>query len=214
MAQEPTDEHLARAARFGDLDAFRGLVRRHRSRIYSLALRLVRDRTEAEDMAQEAFLRIYRGLGSFRGESAFTTWMVRVALNTFNRYLKRLPREAPLPTSPGDPDRTEEAAGGVAPGPDPEADLLASLEAERLRRLVAALPRPFREAVTVFYLQERSVEEAAAALAISTGTLKSRLFRARERLLKLWQDDASVAVAPRAAAAREAALADPPETGA
>ena len=215
MAQEPTDEQLARSARTGDLDAFRALVRRHRSRIYSLALRLVRDRTEAEDMAQEAFLRIHRGLGSFRGESAFTTWMVRVALNTFNRYLRKMPREAPLPAPADDPDRAEEeAAGAVAPGLDPEADLLASLEADRLRRLVTALPRPFREAVTVFYLQERSVEEAAAALSISTGTLKSRLFRARERLLKLWQDDAPAALAPRVAAARDAALAEPPETGA
>jgi RNA polymerase sigma-70 factor (ECF subfamily) len=237
MTQEPSDEQLARAARSGDLDAFRGLVRRHRSRIYSLALRMVRDRAEAEDMAQEAFLRIYRGLASFRGESAFTTWMVRVSLNTFHRYLSRMPREAPLPVPPGGEDRAEEA--GPAGGPDPEAGVLASMEADRLRRLVAALPPRFREAVTLFYLQERSVEQAAGALAISAGTLKSRLFRARERLLKLWQEDASPAVARRAGAPRaaeprtmaarasaargaasrargdrEPALADPKETGA
>jgi RNA polymerase sigma-70 factor (ECF subfamily) len=186
----PIDEELARAAGRGDLDAFRGLVDRHRGRILSLALRLVRDRMEAEDMTQEAFLRIYRGLPGFRGDAAFTTWMTRVALNTFHRYLRRLPRTEPLACPAGDPDGEDGTADLVANGAGPEAGAAAAQAATRIRRLVAGLPQPFREAVVLFYLQERSVEQAAAALGVSIGTLKSRLFRGREMLLRRWREGA------------------------
>jgi RNA polymerase sigma-70 factor (ECF subfamily) len=179
MRSDVGDEDLARAARLGDLGSFRALVERHRGRVFSLALRMCGNREEAEDMAQEAFLKVYRGLPSFRGEAAFTTWMLRVALNTFHRHLRRLPRARPL---------TDDAlnAAEEVPGPDPEADLLDHERAERVRRLVAGLPAPFRDAVALFYLQERSVEEAAATLGVSIGTLKSRLFRARRMLLDAW----------------------------
>lgn len=190
MKVETSDEDLVRAARLGDVLAFRGLVERHRRRIFSLALRMCGDRAEAEDMAQEAFLRIYRGLPGFRGESAVSTWMTRVALNAFYRHLRRLPRTLPLEEM-----RTEEGSAGLAAeaalpasGPDAEARLLASEEAGRIRRLVADLPPHFRDAVTLFYLEDRSLEEASAVLGVSTGTLKSRLFRAREILLRRWRE--------------------------
>ncbi len=187
-----SDEDLARAARLGDVAAFRSLVERHRGRVFSLALRMCGNRSEAEDMAQEAFLRVYRGLAGFRGESAFTTWMTRVALNTFHRHLRRLPRTLPL-----EDERLAEAAGEDGPGgpaprasgsEDPEAKLLAGEESHRVRRLVGELPQPFRDAVTLFYLEDRSVEEASSVLGVSTGTLKSRLFRAREMLLRRWSE--------------------------
>lgn len=187
MSEKANDEDLARAVGRGDLGAFRSLVERHRSRIYSLALRLVRDRMEAEDMTQEAFLRIYRGLPGFRGDSAFTTWMTRVALNTFHRHVRRLPRTGPLAgagADPGDDDPAADIPSGEA-GPDDRA--ATGQSAERVRLLVAGLPQPFRDAVVLFYLQEKSVEEAAATLGVSVGTLKSRLFRGRQVLLKRWQ---------------------------
>lgn len=174
----------------GDLAAFQTLVGRHQRRIFSLALRLARDHAEAEDMAQEAFLRIYRGLSSFRGESQFSTWMVRVALNTFNRYLKRLPKTSPLPERELAEDATDGLSVTASTGAghaDPESLVASREEAAQVRRLVAALPARFRDAITVFYLNERSTEEAAEALGISIGTLKSRLFRAREMLLERWQ---------------------------
>lgn len=189
MRVEISDEDLARAARLGEMGAFRTLVERHRGRIFSLALRMCADRGEAEDMAQEAFLRIYRGLAGFRGESAFSTWMVRVALNTFNRHLRRLPRTRPLAEADGG---EAETGGAVAPGAaaaDPEAEAQASEQARRIRTLVADLPEPFRDAVTLFYFEDRSIEEASAVLGVSTGTLKSRLFRAREMLLHRWQEE-------------------------
>lgn len=195
MSEKVADQDLARAAGRGDLAAFRSLVERHGARIYSLALRMVRDRAEAEDMAQEAFLRVYRGLPGFRGDSAFLTWMTRVSLNTFHRYLKHLPRSGVRPVPAEDDDRAEEIAGPSSGSPlDPESHAMAAQEATRLRRLVADLPQPYREAVVLFYLQDRSVEEAAGALGVSTGTLKSRLFRGREILLRrLRQEDAPAA---------------------
>jgi len=202
MKGEFSDEDLARASRLGDMAAFRLLVERHRGRIYSLALRMVRDRAEAEDMAQEAFLRIFRGLPTFRGDSALSTWMVRVALNTFNRHLRRLPRLIPLPEV--ESEAGESGGRGASPraARDPEEDAIASEEARRVRRLVAGLPANFRDAVTLFYLQDRSVEEAAAALGVSSGTLKSRLFRGREILLGRWRVEegaAAEAAAPTGA---------------
>jgi RNA polymerase sigma-70 factor (ECF subfamily) len=179
MRSDVGDEDLARAARMGDLGSFRTLVERHRGRIFSLALRMCGNPEEAEDMAQEAFLKVYRGLPSFRGEAAFTTWMLRVALNTFHRHLRRLPRTQPLPEGPARPE-VESA------GPLPDAEVLGSERDETVRQMVSRLPEPFRDAVTLFYLQERSVEEAAAALGVSLGTLKSRLFRGRGMLLDAW----------------------------
>jgi len=202
MSREPADDELVRAARSGDLDAFRLLVQNHQSRIFSLALRLVRNRAEAEDMAQEAFIRIYRGLPSFRGDSAFTTWMTRVALNTFHRHLSRLPRPAESIDAVADEDRPPVELPDTAEGP--EAGAASAQQARRVRRLVAQLPSPFRETLTIFYLQERSVEEAAKALNVSTGTLKSRLFRGREMLLRLWQEAAGGAAAAREASAAAA----------
>lgn len=199
MSREPADDELVRAARSGDLDAFRLLVQNHQSRIFSLALRLVRDRAEAEDMTQEAFIRIYRGLPSFRGDSAFTTWMTRVALNTFHRHLSRLPRPAESIDAVTDEDRPPVELPDTAEGP--EAGAASAQQARRVRHLVAQLPSPFRETLTIFYLQERSVEEAAKALNVSTGTLKSRLFRGREMLLRLWQGSVAGAAAREASAA-------------
>ncbi|MGH9749585.1 MAG: RNA polymerase sigma factor, partial [Candidatus Polarisedimenticolia bacterium] len=187
MSAPRSDEELAKAAGRGDLEAFRSLVDRHRARIFTLAARMVRDRSEAEDMAQEAFIRIYRGLPAFRGDAAFATWMTRVALNTFYRYLRRRPREESLDRVDAGGEPIDGAAETADPGAGPETAALDAQTAARVRRLAASLPQPFRAAVAVFYLQERSIEEAARQLGVSQGTLKSRLFRGREMLLRLWR---------------------------
>jgi RNA polymerase sigma-70 factor, ECF subfamily len=168
------DEDAEDAARVqaGDLDAFSGIVHRWQGRLVGLAWRFFRDRGLAEDMAQEAFVKAYRSLASFRGEAAFSTWLTAVAINT---YRSRLRAQGP-PLVGLDPARVL----GTAPG------LLRGLEerqrAEAVRRAVLTLPERYREPIVLYYFQEMDVGETARVLGIPEGTLKARLHRGRELL--------------------------------
>lgn len=164
------DEDLAavRAVVAGNASAFRSLVERWQGPLFNLAYRFCRDRSQAADMAQEAFLKIFRTLPSFREESAFSTWMMSVATNVFRSHLRRsLPQlvaldtvlELPLALESGAFERTSRE--------------------ETVRRAVQALPAKYREAVVLFYFHEMDVKKAADTLGIPPGTLKARLHRAR-----------------------------------
>jgi RNA polymerase sigma-70 factor (ECF subfamily) len=168
------DEDAADASRVvaGDLTAFEGIVRRWQSRLVGLAWRFCRDRSTAEDMAQEAFLKAYRSLASFRGESAFSTWLTAIALNS---YRSRLRAEGP-PLVSLDPTKALPTEAGVQRG------LEVQERAEAVRRAVLTLPARYREPIVVFYFQERDLGEAARVLGIAEGTLKSRLHGGRELL--------------------------------
>jgi RNA polymerase sigma-70 factor (ECF subfamily) len=157
----------------GDQVAFEGIVRRWQGRLLNLAWRFCRDRATAEDMAQEAFARAFRRLSTFRGDSSFGTWLTAVALNTYRTRLRAL---GP-PLLGLDPSRVP---GLGEPGPDralEERD-----RAEAVRRAVLALPRRYRDAIVVYYFQERDLSEAARVLNIAEGTLKGQLHRGRELL--------------------------------
>lgn len=164
-------------AKLGDDGAFRRLVERHRDRAYGLALRILRSAPDAEDAAQEAFVRAWRALPSFRGEAGFSTWLYRiVARQSFDRLdqiKRRRERETAL-------DAVAEPAG-AAP-----ADATRSL-ARRLERLMAALSPVQRAAVTLYYWQDLSVEDVAAALGIPENTVKTHLSRARTELRDAWR---------------------------
>jgi RNA polymerase sigma-70 factor, ECF subfamily len=168
------DEDAADASRVvaGDLAAFEGIVRRWQGRLVGLAWRFCRDRSTAEDMAQEAFLKAYRSLASFRGESAFSTWLTAVALNC---YRSRLRVEGP-PLVSLDPTRALVTGTGVQRGLEDQE------KAEAVRRAVLTLPARYRDPIVVFYFQERDLGEAARVLGLAEGTLKSRLYRGRELL--------------------------------
>jgi RNA polymerase sigma-70 factor, ECF subfamily len=168
------DEDAADASRVvaGDLAAFEGIVRRWQSRLVGLAWRFCRDRSAAEDMAQEAFLKAYRSLASFRGESAFSTWLTAIALNS---YRSRLRAEGP-PLVSLDPARTFVTDAGVQRGLEDQE------RAEAVRRAVLTLPSRYREPIVVFYFEERDLTETARVLGIAEGTLKSRLHRGRDLL--------------------------------
>ena len=155
----------------GDTDAFGGIVARWQGRMINLAWRFCRDRAMAEDMAQEAFVRAWRALKTFRGESAFSTWLTSIALNVYRSALRD--REPLLPP-------VEPPAAGLG---DALSSLMGEERAATVRRLVLTLPRRYREALVVFYFEERNLAEAARILRLSEGTLKSRLHRGR-RLLK------------------------------
>jgi RNA polymerase sigma-70 factor (ECF subfamily) len=156
----------------GEIAAFEGIVRRWQSPLINLAYRFCRDRGRAEEMAQEAFLRAYRGLPKWRGDSAFSTWLFALATNLYRSELRRIPAGAmPLEdiAEPRDPRAID---GG-----------LEELDRDRaVRRAVDTLPAKYREALICFYFQEMDVPTAAAGLGIAEGTLKARLFRGRKML--------------------------------
>jgi RNA polymerase sigma-70 factor, ECF subfamily len=156
----------------GEISAFEGIVGRWQGPLINLAWRFCRDRGRAEEMAQEAFLRAYRSLKSWRGDAAFSTWLFALATNLYRTELRRIPAvTVPL-------DEIAELM-----------DLRAfdgGLEEENryqaIRRAVLALPAKYRDAVVLFYFNEMNLSDAACSLALPEGTLKVRLFRAREIL--------------------------------
>jgi RNA polymerase sigma-70 factor (ECF subfamily) len=172
--EDLADSDVAYADRVlaGDVAAFEGIVRRWQGPLVNLAWRYCRDRSRAEEMAQEAFIRAWRGLASWRRESSFSTWLFALAANVFRSELKRFPAET-LPLE-------------VAPEPARPASQHHETEKreryEVVRRAVLALPTRYREPVILYYFDEMDVAQAAAILRLPEGTLKARLSRARALL--------------------------------
>lgn len=167
------DEDLdaVRAVVAGDVSAFQGIVERWQGPLVSLAYRFCRDRAQAADMAQDAFLRIFRALPSFREESSFSTWMISVATNVYRSHLRRIvPELTGLEAAADFPDLRE---APVAQGGSRE---------ELVRRVVQTLPAKYRDAVVLFYFHEMNVARASESLGVPPGTLKARLHRARALL--------------------------------
>jgi RNA polymerase sigma-70 factor (ECF subfamily) len=179
------DPQLVAAARRGQPDAYGELVRRHQAAVYNVAYRLVGERQQALDLAQETFVRAYRALHSFDGERPFGPWVNRIAANVALSWLQR----RRVPTVPLAGERADGAGDGAAelPLPDyaaePERVYLAGEAQERLRRAILALPPPYRAVIELRHFQDLSYEEIAAALGIPLSDVKSHLFRAR-RLLR------------------------------
>lgn len=156
----------------GEMAAFEGIVRRWQGPLVNLAYRFCRDRGRAEEMAQEAFLRAYRGLAKWRGDAAFSTWLFALATNVYRSELRRIPAGAVALEDVAEPSDPRAIDGG-----------LEELDRDRaVRRAVDTLPIKYREALICFYFQEMDVPTAAAGLGIAEGTLKARLFRGRKLL--------------------------------
>lgn len=171
-----SEEELIRRAQAGEAGAFSALVVEHQQFAYNLALRTLGHAEEAEDVAQEAFVRAWLALANFRGQARFRTWLYRIVTNLCCNRLPRFRRDL---LAMGD-----EAAAQV---PDaPEADPAATVEAgERrafLHQQIEALPESYRLVVSLRYQQELSYEEIANVLSLPVGTVKTGLFRARARL--------------------------------
>ena len=170
------DAALAARAGAGDRAAFRALVDVHRDRAYGLALRILRSSPDAEDVAQEAFVRAWLALPRFRGESSFGTWLHRIvarrAFDRLEQLKRRQGREVEIESA-----ETEFVAGDAGA---PDARLRV------LERLIASLPPAQRAAVTLFYYEDHSVEQAAAVLGMPVNTVKTHLSRARAALRQGW----------------------------
>jgi len=170
------ERRLIAQAQSGDRAAFRVLVERHQARAHALALRILRSAPDAEEVAQDAFVRVWTALPGFRGESTFATWLYRiVARRAFDRAQVMKNRRVREHAE----DRLPERAAPEAADDD-------SLRAALLRRLVDGLTPAQRTAVTLFYYEGRSVEEVAAVLGIPENTAKTHLLRARAALRSAW----------------------------
>ena len=156
----------------GDIRAFEDIVRRWQGPLVNMAWRYCRDRSRAEELAQEAFLRAWRGLASWRRESSFSTWLFALAANVYRDDLKRFPTVMVPMEHVAEPS-----------GPAVQHDELAERSRdESVRRAVLALPPRYREPVVLYYFHEMDVGAAARTLRLPEGTVKARLSRARELL--------------------------------
>ena len=172
MGSEDADADDARRVLAGDLAAFGGIVHRWQSRLINLAWRFCSDRTLAEDMAQEAFVKAFRALHTFRGQSAFSTWLVAISLNCYRSWLRdRKPRAVSL-----------DVARSLTLEPNALTGLLDRERAAVVRHLVLKLPPRYRDPLVLYYFQEMNLSTTAQVLGIPEGTLKARLSRGRALL--------------------------------
>lgn len=182
-----SDLALVRSARDGDLSAFNELVVRYQDAVFNVAYRLIGEREQAEEAAQEAFLKAYQGLASFKENASFYTWLFRIAINTAyskGRTIRRQQRERPfgLPEDDGDerPPAGPEAVPAETAGP-----VDVALEDERaaaVQEAIRSLDPEFRSVVVLRDIEGRSYEEIASILDCPEGTIRSRLHRARLEL--------------------------------
>lgn len=182
MGEAEVDQLLVQRVQAGERAAFDLLVRKYQHRILGVISRYVADWSEAEDVAQETFVRAFRALGAFRGDSAFYTWLYRIAINTAKNHLVALGRRPP-----GSDIDSEEAAqyeGGerLRDGATPERELLREELERTVFETVNALPEELRVAITLREVDGLSYEEIAEAMGCPIGTVRSRIFRAREAI--------------------------------
>ena len=173
MIAEKSDQELLALAAAGGQEAFAELVGRHQDKVLGLAFRFSRDRQDAEELAQEIFFKVWRHARSFRGESRFSTWLYRLAVNTCLNFKQR---ESTRPVS--QPLDREFASGSPAGG-----DELVAVDREaRLRCALASLPARQRMALVLASFADRSYEEIAVVMDVSVPSVESLLFRARKNL--------------------------------
>lgn len=180
MGESVADQELVLRVQKGDKRAFDILVSKYQYKIVKLVTRYVHDQTEALDVAQEAFIKAYRALSGFRGDSAFYTWLYRIAINTAKNYLVAQGRRPPG----SDIDATEaeqyESAALLKEIDTPERLLLRDEIEATIFRAIEALPEDLRTAITLREIDGLSYEEIAKIMDCPIGTVRSRIFRARE----------------------------------
>ncbi len=182
--QEPDpDAELVRLAQAGEERAFQALVVKHQRRVARQVARYVRRADDVEDVVQDAFIRAFRGLGSFRGDSSFYSWLYRIATNTALSFLKKAAPPVVLQGDLGE-ERDEPFEPGVSDEQSPERVLLARQIGENVERAMARLQPELAEALTLFEVEGRSYKEIAQMIGAPVGTVRTRIFRAREFLAR------------------------------
>ena len=183
MSDREIDQQLVERAQRGDKQAFELLVSKYQRKLGRLLSRFIRDSTEVEDVTQEAFIKAYRALPSFRGDSAFYTWLYRIGINTAKNYLVAMGRRAPTTT-----DIDSEEAEGFEDGDQlrdlntPENEMMSRQVAETVNQTLEELPEELRTAITLREIEGLSYEDIANIMNCPIGTVRSRIFRAREAI--------------------------------
>jgi len=183
VSDREIDRQLVARAQQGDKQAFNLLVEKYQRKLSRLLSRFIRDQAEVEDVTQEAFIKAYRALPAFRGDSAFYTWLYRIGINTAKNYLMAMGRRAPTST-----EVEAEDAEGFEEGEQlrdintPESVLLSNEIAETVNSTIEQLPEELRQAIQMREIEGLSYEEIAQAMNCPIGTVRSRIFRAREAI--------------------------------
>ena len=184
MSNESTDTKLVKRVQKGDKGAFDVLVLKYQQKIVNLVMRYVRDPEQAMDITQEAFIKAYRALPRFRGDSAFYTWLYRIAVNTAKNYLaaqRRRPMDIELDLQ--DPEQYDLHAR-LKETDTPEGVTMGQELRTAVEKAIAALPEDLRTAIILRELDGMSYEEIAQTMECPVGTVRSRIFRARDAISK------------------------------
>jgi RNA polymerase sigma-70 factor (ECF subfamily) len=183
VADREIDHQLVVRAQRGDKRAFGLLVEKYQRKLSRLLSRYVRDPAEVEDVTQEAFVKAYRALPAFRGDSAFYTWLYRIGINTAKNYLMAMGRRAPTSTEV-EAEEAESHEGGeqLRDINSPESLLLSKEIASTVNDTIQALPEELRTAIQLREIEGMSYEEIAQVMDCPIGTVRSRIFRAREAI--------------------------------
>ena len=182
MGERETDQLLVERVQKGDKRAFDLLVGKYQHKIVSLISRYVSDHAEALDVAQEAFIKAYRAIGRFRGESAFYTWMYRIAINTAKNYLVSQSRRPPSSDVDAQDAEQFQVDTRLKEHGSPEHELLKEEIERTIHEAIAELPEDLRVAITLREMEGMSYEDIATTMDCPIGTVRSRIFRAREAI--------------------------------
>ena len=183
MSDKDIDQQLVARAQQGDKQAFELLVAKYQRKLLRLISRLVRDPAEAEDVAQDAFIKAYRALPQFRGDSAFYTWLYRIGVNTAKNYLVSQGRRPPSSTEKDNEEaETFDDADALRDINTPESILLSKEIATTVNAAMAKLPEELRTAISLREIEGLSYDEISEVMNCPIGTVRSRIFRAREAI--------------------------------
>lgn len=182
MGEKQVDQELVERVQRGERGAFDLLVRKYQHKILNLIIRYVHDPSEAQDVAQEAFIKAYRALGNFRGDSAFYTWLYRIAINTAKNFLVAQGRRPPGSDIDAQDAEQYDVDTRLKYRDTPEHELLRDELEKAVYQAIGDLPEDLRTAITLREMEGMSYEDIATAMDCPIGTVRSRIFRAREAI--------------------------------
>jgi RNA polymerase sigma-70 factor (ECF subfamily) len=182
LDERSVDAEIVARVQGGDKSAFNLLVIKYQHRVSKLVARYIRDSSEVQDVTQEAFIKAYRALANFRGDSAFYTWLYRIAINTAKNYLVSQGRRPPNSDIDAETAEVLDGAAGMREIATPERNMLRDEIAQTVHQVVAGLPEDLRTAITLREIDGMSYEDIAQVMDCPIGTVRSRIFRAREAI--------------------------------